>query len=457
MDLVNYPYSAHEGGGLFFRSLNSTTSDEPNLWYVGVIIYALGAFSMALGVVLQKYSINKEMRKHPDPKLQRPLPKQPVWVLGLVLYGSSGGMLSAALGFAAQSLLTPLMSIVIISNALLARIFLQEPVTKRDAISIGIIIVAVVATTISAPDTENKPTTEELIELYKEPGFIIYVIILVSLMSFFYLSNRRVKKKMVNHEDTTEFEDFIYSFSFGGSAGCWGGLSVTMMKSAITIIQDKINGDGFFAIFTTPITWILLIVLGACWYFQLRWINWGLERYPAVFIVSIEAVLNKIVGVCGGILYFQEFKLFTPASTVGFVFGLCLGVFGIIMFALRDNTVGPEADFLTCCPLKQERALSFSSIRKKQSIKSVVSGDQVIYVDENGKEIDADSNAEEVIEHVESPIHLLVEGTAQGFKALGGILWGIVAPEEDANVRRNNSRAQSRVTTNAGNENHHTL
>uniref|UniRef100_A0A7S3LR87 Uncharacterized protein n=1 Tax=Aplanochytrium stocchinoi TaxID=215587 RepID=A0A7S3LR87_9STRA len=439
MDVFDHVVSQWDKAHQRLLQLSNTTeeekNDDVNLWYVGVIIYALGAFSMALGVVLQKYSINREHIIHPDPSSQRPLPKQPLWVLGIILYGASGGLLSAALGFAAQSLLTPLMSIVIISNALLARFLLYEPITKRDTISIGIIVIAVIATTVSAPSVEQKPTTEELIELYKEAGFIVYVILLLILLSFFYIANKRIGKKKLNHEDTTAREDFLYAFSFGASAGCWGGLTVTMMKSAITIIQDKINTGGFGAIFTEGLMYGLVIILGTCWYMQLKWINLGLERFPAVFVVSIEAVLNKIIGVSGGILYFQEYKLFTVGKAIGFVFGLGLGVFGIILFALRDNTVGPEEDFFTCCPmppLTDDKRKG--SIMKKGSIKSVVSGNEVIFVDENGKEVERGSEDEEYYEYVESPIHLLVEGTSQGLRMLGGLLWSYIAPEEEESV-----------------------
>lgn len=410
--------------------------DEPDLWFVGVIIYSLGAFSMALGVVLQKYSINREFLRHKDIKMHRPKPRQPFWVLGIILYGASGGLLSAALGFAPVSLLTPLMSIVIISNALLARFLLSEPLTKRDFYAVCVIVVAVITTTLCAPSQEEKPSTERLIELYQEPLFIVFLVFLLSLLVFFWRANVVIGKKMENHDLLTDKEEFLYPFSFGASAGCWGGLTVTMMKSAITLIQDKFTNEGFGAIFTEGLMYGLISILVVCWYMQLRWINLGLERYPAVFIVSIEAVLNEIVGVSGGLLYFQEFQGFNPGTAVGFTFGLGLGCAGIIVFALRDNTIGPEEDFFSqrgCCviPLDEDGNLRRGSIYKKGSIKSVASGNDIIFVDENGKEVSRLSGDEEFFEQVDSPLSLIVDGTLASLRFLGSALFDVINPEEN--------------------------
>eukprot|EP00510_Aplanochytrium_minuta_P003421 CAMPEP_0184011730 /NCGR_PEP_ID=MMETSP0954-20121128/3991_1 /TAXON_ID=627963 /ORGANISM="Aplanochytrium sp, Strain PBS07" /LENGTH=212 /DNA_ID=CAMNT_0026291583 /DNA_START=841 /DNA_END=1479 /DNA_ORIENTATION=- len=141
----------------------------------------------------------------------------------------------------------------------------------------------------------------------------------------------------------------VYAFSFGASAGCWGGLSVTLMKSAITILVHEADDGGAAAFFQAWLFYPILLVLVMCWVFQLSWINAGLVDYPAVFIVSIEAVLNEIVGVCGGILYFQEYAYFSFTEGFIFVLGILIGVYGIGLFATRDNDVSPDKDvFLKC-------------------------------------------------------------------------------------------------------------
>uniref|UniRef100_A0A7S3LQS0 Uncharacterized protein n=1 Tax=Aplanochytrium stocchinoi TaxID=215587 RepID=A0A7S3LQS0_9STRA len=325
--------------------------------WIGITIYVLGAILMALGVNLQKFSINREIKMHPDAERQRSLWCQPIWVLGIVSYGASGGLLSAALAFAPQSQLAPLMSVVIIANALLARFFLGEPLTKRDVVSIMIIVVAVILTTIAAPNSHQTYTTDDLIALYKEPGFIVFMcLLLTSMLVLSYVNFTLGKKKRLGLEEDeialSNMEEMGYAFTFGASAGCWGGLSVTLMKSAITILVYEAGEGGAKSFFSTWLFYPILFILVLCWVFQLSWINGGLLYYPAVFVVSIEAVLNEIVGVCGGILYFQEYTYFSLGEGLTFGFGIFLGIYGIVLFAIRDNNVSLEEDVFRCCRCK---------------------------------------------------------------------------------------------------------
>eukprot|EP00924_Labyrinthula_sp_SR-Ha-C_P016934 maker-scaffold_6-snap-gene-19.50-mRNA-1 protein AED:0.00 eAED:0.00 QI:166/1/1/1/1/0.66/3/870/275 len=182
----------------------------------GVALYVLGAFCMAFGVNLQKWSINKNMETNnlegSTEAEGKALWKQPVWVLGLVIYGSSGGLLSAALAFAEQSLLAPLMSVMIISNALLARFLLNEKIIRRDVSAMIILLCGVLMSTIFAPTSDGGlKTTEGLIKLYGEPSFIMYCVILFGLLTVFYVGNRIILAKI--DPDAPRIAKFLLSIS----------------------------------------------------------------------------------------------------------------------------------------------------------------------------------------------------------------------------------------------------
>lgn len=398
---------------------------EYPFWYVGVMLYSAGAFFLALGVVLQKFSINKELKKaHYTGGEMKSKIKQPLWVLGIILYGSSGGLLSAALAFAAQSQVTPLMSLVIISNAVLARFLLGEPLTKRDFYCVILIVIAVVLTTSAAPTTQTKKSTEQLLDLYKEPLFIGFIICLLSFMGSLYAINKYTLNLKKNHEKLSKRQEFLFSFSYGASAGCWGGLCVTMIKSALTIIQDKATEGLFLNIFIEPIVYILLGILITCWYQQLNWINKGLERFPAVFIVSIEAVVNEVVAVSGGLIYFQEYLEFDAVTGPIFGGGLLLGVIGVMIFALRDNDVGPESDFFTqnnwlqcckCCFLNMDE--EGHGLQKSRTIKTFTNQGSMVFVNEKGEKILEPEKEDQVQwEQVDSPLKILGDGATKVVK-----------------------------------------
>jgi len=288
---------------------------------------------MALGVNLQKYSLNTQS------KIEKQLPKfkQKYWMLGLVFYISSGIMLSIALLFASQSQLSPLMSMVLVSNVVFAHFLLGENISKIDALGILIIIVGLCITTTTAPRAENILSKEELIDLYTHALFICYVALIVAMIVSLYFLKCFFEKR--NHEsEQRELKIWrAYGITFAALAGCFGGLCVTFMKSATTIIVEEANEGGFVGLVSSWLMWILIAVLGTTWVFQLYWLNKGLEKFPVIFIVSIEAIVNEFVAVLGGTLYFEEYKMFSALTGTLFGFGLVLGMTGVALFASQAD------------------------------------------------------------------------------------------------------------------------
>jgi len=111
-------------------------------WWLGVLLYVLGAVIMAGALNLQKYSLNNH-RDESSGDQTKSVWKQRWWIIGLLLYILSGVMLSSALLFATQSQVSPLMSIVIVANVLFAHFLLAEPIDSRDIVAIIIIVAAV--------------------------------------------------------------------------------------------------------------------------------------------------------------------------------------------------------------------------------------------------------------------------------------------------------------------------
>lgn len=370
-----------------------------SLWWVGVLVYVLGAVMMAAAVNMQKFSLNREAaaaeaanraRRRPrmgaikeddheegqdegplrgrkerqarvaveehtvesgestspssegDEVQPKAVWKQPFWLLGLLMYILSGVMLSAALVFATQTQVSPLMSIVLVSNVLFAHFLLKEPVDRRDILAISIIVIAVCLTTIAAPKSERLLTKEELLKLYTQGFFIAFVVVIVLLIIGIYVFNRvlqsRCEQDKANVNPTTWTQ---YGVTFASLAGCFGGLCVTFMKSSTTIIIDDIR-EGFVKFISSWVMWLLLIVLVCSWVLQLVWLNKGLALFPAIFVVSIEAIINEFVAVLGGMLYFQEYKLMTVGYGVLFGFGLLMGFGGVALFATKKMVVYDE-------------------------------------------------------------------------------------------------------------------
>merc|ERR1712194_638458 len=140
----------------------NSEGESSSLWYVGVIISITGSVLSNLGLNTQKYSMIRELRKDSD----RSYFKQPVWVLGflMVLVGAIADF--GALGFAAQSLVTPVGGFTMVANPFFARYWLGETISVLDLGSTGLIIVGIILVAAFADKSEQCFTLEVLHCLY---------------------------------------------------------------------------------------------------------------------------------------------------------------------------------------------------------------------------------------------------------------------------------------------------
>ena len=88
---------------------------EISSWMIGVSLYLVGTTSLALGANLQRLSVRKEEQLGSN----RPTTRQPLWVFGVLLYTSVGIFLTAALLFATQAQLSPLILFIFVGNTIL--------------------------------------------------------------------------------------------------------------------------------------------------------------------------------------------------------------------------------------------------------------------------------------------------------------------------------------------------
>ena len=307
-----------------------------DLWYVGVILYLIGTISMAGGINIQKLSLNLNEKKAPEQRRTNCL--QPLWVFGILLYTASGILMSLALGFSSQTMVAPLMSMVLISNIIFAHFLLGERITVRDLIATVVIAISIIVVVISTPQSNPSYDQAELITLFQSVYFIAFIVgwgaIVAGMMTLLFILKRRVAADPMGTSDTTLV---VLGFAHGAIAGLWGGLCVTLMKSALEIIVGQFTNSGIVGVLSSWLMWLLLIALIVAWVSQLLWINLGLKHCPAMFIVSLEAIFNELTAIVGGLLYFQEFAQFDTNNAILFSVGMLLGLFGVAILVTREQ------------------------------------------------------------------------------------------------------------------------
>ena len=141
---------------------------------------ALASPSMVPGMVGQRYAHLRIAAKSPG-KLYV---LDPIWIVMVIIFiiGNFGDAI--ALGFAPQSVITPLGSVSLVSNAILAACVLKEALTLPTIVGGGLVIGGVVC--IVLPSAFNLPCTQETVDSlcarWEQPGFIIWAALQVTVI-----------------------------------------------------------------------------------------------------------------------------------------------------------------------------------------------------------------------------------------------------------------------------------
>ena len=260
-------------------------TEESRLWLLGVFLSIIASCCTNLGVNLQKFSFLKEAKRQVVAK--RRYFRQPTWVIGiaLVVFGSLGDF--AALGFAPQTLITPVGGFTMVANVFFAHSFLGEAFSLKDGFATTLVIAGVILVAAFASKGSNCYTLTELTELYRRPPFIVYCVIVILCCVLLY---RLVKKIERIHTDfgsgSTRYAKFErwHPVLYPALSGVFGAQSVLFAKSTAELFKSTFTGDSQFDQFGT---YLILLGMLTCVFLQIHWLAQGLQRFDAVFVVPV--------------------------------------------------------------------------------------------------------------------------------------------------------------------------
>ena len=108
-----------------------------------------GAILLGFSMVLQRYAL-----AYPEPRVPLcsvKLPRNVVWVLGLLVYGAANGLNTAAQQMAPLSLLSGVFTLMIVFNMIFAHIFLREELTPPKLAGSATILLGVFVSLAGTP------------------------------------------------------------------------------------------------------------------------------------------------------------------------------------------------------------------------------------------------------------------------------------------------------------------
>eukprot|EP00500_Bicosoecida_sp_ms1_P000682 CAMPEP_0203809258 /NCGR_PEP_ID=MMETSP0115-20131106/2157_1 /ASSEMBLY_ACC=CAM_ASM_000227 /TAXON_ID=33651 /ORGANISM="Bicosoecid sp, Strain ms1" /LENGTH=386 /DNA_ID=CAMNT_0050717975 /DNA_START=78 /DNA_END=1235 /DNA_ORIENTATION=+ len=368
----------------------AAAAESGSLWWFGVVLSIVSSIISNLGVNIEKYALMREdararlaaaralvrngARRLPltpvgedsgsdngysmkpmtrrERRAQairdgkpRPYAGLPLWWAGLslVVFGSLGDF--AALGFAAQSLITPVGGVTMVANVFFAHFWLKEALSRIDLAGTAAIIAGVVLIAVYADKSEGTYTLDELIVLYEEPAFIIYAIVVGGGSVALYVAVRQIEKiyaaatvvgatgglQRAKSRRYARFRSF-HQFVYPTLSGVLGAQSVLFAKSTAELIKASFRGANQW---TDPATYLIALCMFGAIFSQLHFLAEGLRRFDAVYVIPVFQCWFIVITIVGGAVYFKEFRDFDADQAVMFPLGVLVTLSGIVVLSQR--------------------------------------------------------------------------------------------------------------------------
>jgi len=323
-----------------------TDDDETSLWYVGVILSVVFSILSNFGVNVQKYSFNFEGTK---PKAeQRSYLWQPLWAGGLVMVASGAVGDMVALGFAAQSLVTPVGGATMVANVFFAYFWLGETLSIRDIVATLMIIGGILIITIFGNKEDACYTVQELMHMYHSDDVMVYASGFIVAMAIVFMITARAERKRLKYGPSSprylKLWQKIHRFGYPCLSGMVGAQDVLFAKSVAELIKSSVKGTNQFIYYET---WALLFLMITFCLLQLHFLAKGLEKFDAVYIIPVFQCFFISGSILCGAVYFKEFEKFTLAQILSFSIGILVTLVGVVVLSTRKagtQTVPPKDD-----------------------------------------------------------------------------------------------------------------
>ena len=302
---------------------------ERSLWWLGALLMVGSTVAGALGSILIKSAHLVR---------QKPRLSWIYWLTGIVVFQAvlNVGLSMAALGFAAQSLLSPLIACQIVFNAVLAPCLLpNERLTWLDLMSTVLIVLGGAMAGYFAPHTDQHYTLHEMLAAFTHMPFLIYAGLSASLMLAAYGSSLLPEQQL---------DGLLGACRRVGTAslpGFFVGNANIFAKSVSGLVVGAVQ-KGDWQPFTTPMPWVILIVGPSMAAASLFFLNRALARLSATQVVPTYISTLIVVSTVSGGIYFDEFQHMRLGSAAGLAGGVVLVVAGVGLQAMGKATSAPS-------------------------------------------------------------------------------------------------------------------
>lgn len=252
-------------------SLDNLNTIPTSIMWIGAGITLLTTIISSLGLSIQQRSYRRPFAKVNYNNIFSVLFEKYMWTIGFCVYilGSLSGSI-CSIGALPVTLLAPIGSFSLITNAVFAKLLLDDVWTVWSMLATLVILVGAFFIGFFGIIPESFKTVEELVELFARKEFIIYFtiqeILIVLILTWNTFNEFKLKKfnttKQTEHLPFPKFSksknDTIVGLIYGTMSIILSTQGVLFCKSGIQLIGLSIGGNNQF---NKPFTWVIVIML----------------------------------------------------------------------------------------------------------------------------------------------------------------------------------------------------
>ncbi|XP_050573493.1 magnesium transporter NIPA2 isoform X1 [Bombus affinis] len=254
--------------------------------------------------------------------------KEWMWWTGLLSMAVGEAANFAAYAFAPASLVTPLGALSVLISAILASKYLNEKLNLLGKIGCLLCILGSTVLVIHSPKEEEISTLNELLDKVKDPGYIIYVLIVIicSILIIFYFGPAYGNQNIM-----------IYICLCSSI----GSLTVTSCKGLGLALKETIL--GFNNGFTNWLTWALLFSAILCISVQMNYLNRSLDLYETTIVTPIYYVVFTTLVIIASAILFREWENMSAEDILGSSCGFLTVIIAIFLLnAFKEIDISYE-------------------------------------------------------------------------------------------------------------------
>ncbi|KAI8090144.1 magnesium transporter [Gilbertella persicaria] len=260
--------------------------------------------------------------------------KRPLWVISFATFLTANIIGSIfSIGYLPIVILAPISAMGLVLNAVAAKIVLGDPFRRNTVFGTLLIVMGALLVGLFGIIPEPDHDIDDLIRLYKKPGFIVYFSILECVIitgllithyfeRYYYLMDMGDLRKYVG-------------ISYGVLSGNISSQSILFAKSGLELVILSVVSDKNQLQYA--LTYVLLVMMALTAILQLYYLNKGLQLCDTVIMIPLSSCTFNVSCLFNGLVYYDQWPRIVWWHLLFVMLGVAITISGVLLISWKPT------------------------------------------------------------------------------------------------------------------------